>query len=59
MKIISFNEKFSSPEKSVVTIGTFDGLHLGHREIIEALKKNLKNLDFAVLLLHFIRIQEQ
>ncbi len=53
MKIISFNEKFSSPEKSVVTIGTFDGLHLGHREIIEALKKKSEELGFCSVVITF------
>lgn len=43
-----FNKKFSS-EPLIATIGNFDGLHLGHKEIIKRMKSigtkdNLKSL---------------
>lgn len=37
MRIISESENFASPEKLAVTIGMFDGVHRGHRQIIDQL----------------------
>ncbi|MBP6585370.1 MAG: riboflavin biosynthesis protein RibF, partial [Flavobacterium sp.] len=28
---------YSSNQKSIVTLGTFDGVHIGHKKIIEKL----------------------
>jgi riboflavin kinase/FMN adenylyltransferase len=37
-----FNERFSE-EQLVVTIGNFDGLHQGHKKIIQEMKNISKN----------------
>ncbi|MFC4892539.1 bifunctional riboflavin kinase/FAD synthetase [Pseudofrancisella aestuarii] len=51
MKVIRHLENFSSSKKSVVTIGSFDGVHLGHQSIINKLKDiaNKENLTPFVI----------
>lgn len=39
--------------RAVVTIGTFDGVHLGHRKIIDALKKEAKAVDGESVIISF------
>ncbi|MBR9853189.1 MAG: bifunctional riboflavin kinase/FAD synthetase [Algicola sp.] len=41
------------PHKTVVTIGTFDGVHLGHRKILERLTNNAKNTGLKSTVLTF------
>jgi len=44
MKIIKDLKEIERDEKSVITIGTFDGLHLGHQQIVDmVIKKSLKS----------------
>ncbi|MBK7104118.1 MAG: bifunctional riboflavin kinase/FAD synthetase [Ignavibacteriae bacterium] len=40
-------------KSSVVTIGTFDGLHVGHLKIIENLKKKAKELNLKSVVITF------
>jgi riboflavin kinase/FMN adenylyltransferase len=53
MKVYRHLSEIPSFTKAVVTIGTFDGVHLGHRKIIEQLKKEAKNIGGETVLVSF------
>ncbi len=53
MKAFSSINEFSCNKKVVVTLGTFDGLHLGHQKIIHDLVKSAKDLQLESLVLTF------
>ena len=55
MKIYKSYQDFSSiPKQSIVTIGTFDGVHIGHQEIIKKLIENTNgNTSESVILTFF------
>jgi len=53
LKIFQSITEFHSDKKTVVTIGTFDGVHLGHQKIIEKLTENAKSCDCESLILTF------
>jgi riboflavin kinase / FMN adenylyltransferase len=44
---------FDSKTKTIVTIGTFDGVHVGHKKIIEKILKATQNSDFESVILSF------
>ena len=53
MKVIENYKKFNTTEKSIVTIGTFDGVHIGHQKIIEQLVATAKKENSRSVLLTF------
>ncbi|HKK12056.1 MAG TPA: adenylyltransferase/cytidyltransferase family protein, partial [Flavobacteriaceae bacterium] len=53
MKIIDKFNTFSVNGRTVVTIGTFDGVHLGHQKIIERLKTIAKEKRLKSVILTF------
>lgn len=53
MKIFNSIKSFSANKQTIVTIGTFDGVHLGHRKILEQITKNAQELNCESLVLTF------
>ena len=53
MKIIQSITAFNSSEKTIVTIGTFDGIHIGHQKILKDLIKTAKKEGKKSVLLTF------
>lgn len=53
MKIYNNVSEFDSSIPTVVTIGTFDGVHLGHRKIIQRLVDSAKKESLQTALLTF------
>ncbi len=52
-KIVFDTEDNEKPKNSVVTIGTFDGVHIGHKAIIEKLKTKAKELNCESVIITF------
>ena len=53
MKTFHSIEAFSSKTPTVLTIGTFDGIHIGHKKILDRLLNTAKNKKIQSLLLTF------
>ncbi len=53
MKIFHSIDDYASSGKSIVTIGTFDGVHLGHKKIIEKLIQISTSSNFQSVVLTF------
>ncbi len=53
LKIFHSIEDFSSSKKTILTLGTFDGVHIGHKKILEKLIQNTKNKEYESLVLTF------
>ena len=53
MKIIRSIAAFNSSEKTIVTIGTFDGIHIGHQKILKDLIRTAKKENKKSVLLTF------
>lgn len=53
MKIVHSIQAYTSVKPTIVTIGTFDGVHLGHKKIIDQIIANAKELGCESLVLTF------
>jgi riboflavin kinase/FMN adenylyltransferase len=53
LKVFTSISEFNSTKKTIVTIGTFDGVHIGHQKIIEKLIQGSKNSNCESLILTF------
>jgi len=53
MKIYRSLDDFSTVENAVVTIGTFDGVHIGHQKILAHLKEAAQKINGETILLTF------
>jgi riboflavin kinase/FMN adenylyltransferase len=53
LKIITSIYSFKPKNKTIVTLGTFDGVHIGHKKIIEKLIQNSSNCECESLVLTF------
>ena len=53
MKVIQSIAAFNSSEKTIVTIGTFDGIHIGHQKILKNLIRAANNEGKKSVLLTF------
>lgn len=53
MKIFHSIQLFSTTKPTIVTIGTFDGVHLGHRKILEQITKSAHTMGCKSLVLTF------
>ena len=53
MKVFSSIPNLPSETKTIITIGTFDGVHLGHKVILDQLNKIAKKTKYKSILLTF------
>ena len=53
MSIIRNSATFTTSKKTIVTVGTFDGVHLGHQEIITQVVEKAKKSGLVSVLLTF------
>ena len=53
MKIFHSINDFRSSKKTILTLGTFDGVHIGHRKILERITQNTENGKYESLVLTF------
>jgi riboflavin kinase/FMN adenylyltransferase len=53
LKIFHSINDFSSTKKTILTLGTFDGVHIGHKEILEKLTQGTEEGEYESLVLTF------
>ena len=53
MKIFHSINDFSSTKKTILTLGTFDGVHIGHKKILKKITQNIENQKYESLVLTF------
>ena len=53
MNVFNSVQAFNSGQKTIVTLGTFDGMHIGHQAILNKLKLQKKIYGYETLVLTF------
>ncbi len=53
MKVHYNIENLPAFKKAIITIGTFDGVHKGHQQVIEAMKKESKKNNGETVIITF------
>ncbi|MFT3827755.1 MAG: bifunctional riboflavin kinase/FAD synthetase [Chitinophagaceae bacterium] len=53
MKVYHSTDTLPAFKKAVVTIGTFDGVHLGHRQILDQLKQEAERIGGETVIITF------
>ncbi|TDD78072.1 bifunctional riboflavin kinase/FAD synthetase [Flavobacterium caseinilyticum] len=53
MKIFHSINDFSSTKKTILTLGTFDGVHIGHKKILKKITQNTENEKYESVVLTF------
>ena len=53
MKLFHSINDFQSTKKTILTLGTFDGVHIGHKKILERITQNTENGTYESLVLTF------
>ena len=53
MQVVDHIEAFKKPDYAVVTIGTFDGVHVGHQAILKRLVSEAKKNNGKSVLITF------
>ncbi|OCB75348.1 bifunctional riboflavin kinase/FAD synthetase [Flavobacterium crassostreae] len=53
MKIFHSIADFNTTKKTILTLGTFDGVHIGHKKILEKITQNTENGKYESLVLTF------
>ncbi len=53
MKLFSSIDEFTTARKTVITLGTFDGVHIGHKKIIDRLIQSAADEDCESVILTF------
>lgn len=53
LKIFHSINEFHSTKKTILTLGIFDGVHIGHRKILERVTQNTENGKYESLVLTF------